>query len=133
MFLILYMLDFENRKHTKFQFNWLISFRDINFLINFNMKISKCSICFRFWSKTFINFLYTFQDMYNNLFIMKSILKIIIHVLKRLQKNFEYFTSTPNAHGTFRNLHIKINLKINISETTGPIKLEFCMLSIFEI
>ena len=37
----------------------------------------------------------------NNLFIVKSILKIIIHVLKLLQKNFEYFTSNPNTHTTF--------------------------------
>ena len=33
------MVDFENRKHTKFQFNWSISFRGMNFLINFNMQI----------------------------------------------------------------------------------------------
>ena len=45
---------------------------------------------------------------------MKSILKSIIHVLKLIEKNFECFTSKPNAHGTFWNLHIKINLKINI-------------------
>ena len=48
---------------------------------------------------------------------MKSLLKIIIHVLKLPQKNFESFTSKPNAHGTFWNLHIKINLKIYIAET----------------
>ena len=36
-------------------------------------------------------------------------------------------------HGTFWKLHIKINLKINISETNRSIKLEFCMLSIFKI
>ena len=40
---------------------------------------------------------------------MKSVFKIIIHVLKVLQKNFECFTSKPNTHGTFWNLHIKIN------------------------
>ena len=34
MNLILYMLDFENRKHTKFRFSWPNSFRDIIFLIN---------------------------------------------------------------------------------------------------
>ena len=33
---ILYIPGFENRKHTKFQFNWPISFRDIYF----NMYIS---------------------------------------------------------------------------------------------
>ena len=44
----------------------------------------------------------------NNLFIMKSILKIIKHVMKIPQKNFESFTSKPNAHGIFRNMHIKI-------------------------
>ena len=27
MILILHILDFENRNHTKFQFNWSISFR----------------------------------------------------------------------------------------------------------
>ena len=41
-----------------------------------------------------------------------------------IQKQLE-----PNAHGTFLNLHIKIN----ISETNGPIKLEFCMFSTFKI
>ena len=40
---------------------------------------------------------------------MKSILKIIIHVLKLLQKIFECFTSNPNAHGTVWNLHIKMS------------------------
>ena len=44
----------------------------------------------------------------NNLFIMKSILKIITDVMKIPQKNFESFTSKPNAHGIFRNMHIKI-------------------------
>ena len=29
--MLLHILDFENRKHTEFQFNWSISFRDINF------------------------------------------------------------------------------------------------------
>ena len=33
--------------------------------------------------------------------LVKSILKIIIHVLKLLHKNFECFTSKPNALGTF--------------------------------
>ena len=37
----------------------------------------------------------------NYLFIMKSILKIIIHALELLQKNFECFISKPDAHGTF--------------------------------
>ena len=31
------MLDFENRKHIKFQFNWPISFRSTNFLIHLNI------------------------------------------------------------------------------------------------
>ena len=53
----------------------------------------------------------------NNLFIVKSTLKIFIQVLKLLQKNFECSASKPNAHGTFWNLHIKINFKMNISET----------------
>ena len=43
-------------------------------------------------------------------------LKIIIYALNLKEKNFECFTSKPNAHGTLGNLHIKINLKINISE-----------------
>ena len=30
-------------------------------------------------------------------------------------------------------MRIKINLKINISETSGTIELEFCVLSIFKI
>ena len=37
----------------------------------------------------------------NNLYILKSVLKIIIHVLKLLQKTFDCFTSKPNAIGTF--------------------------------
>ena len=37
----------------------------------------------------------------NNVFIVKSILKIIIYVLELVQKLFECFTSKPNAHGTF--------------------------------
>ena len=36
MILMLYMLDFENRNHTKFQINWSISLRDY-FLIKFNI------------------------------------------------------------------------------------------------
>ena len=48
MILILYILDFENRKHTKFQFNWFISFQHINFLINFDTQISKCSMHIKF-------------------------------------------------------------------------------------
>ena len=35
------MLDFEYREYTKFQFNWPISFRDFDFLINFNVQIWK--------------------------------------------------------------------------------------------
>ena len=79
-------------------------------------------------SKLFKFFLYKFQDMYNNfkygfffnlfnflksnygqnnLFIKKSICKIIIHALKLLQKIFECCTSKTNAHGTFWNLLIK--------------------------
>ena len=36
-----------------------------------------------------------------NLFIMKSVFKIIIHVLKLLKKNFESFNSKRKAHGKF--------------------------------
>ena len=39
MILILNILDFENRMHTKFKFNWSISFQDINFKININRPI----------------------------------------------------------------------------------------------
>ena len=31
------MIDFENRKHMKFQLNSSISFRDISFQVNFNI------------------------------------------------------------------------------------------------
>ena len=41
---------------------------------------------------------------------------------------YEYFTSKSNVHGTFWNLHIKINLKICILGTNGPIEFKFCML-----
>ena len=37
----------------------------------------------------------------NNLFIVKSIPKIIIHAVKLLRKNFECLTSKPNTNGTF--------------------------------
>ena len=65
----------------------------------------------------------------DKLFIVKSILKIIIHVLKLLQKNFECCTLNPSVHGTFCNLYIKMNLKIHISETNGSIEFKFCTLS----
>ena len=35
MILILHILDFVNPKHEKFQFNWIISFRDFIYLMNF--------------------------------------------------------------------------------------------------
>ena len=57
----------------------------------------------------------------NNLFVVKCIFKIIIRVLKLLQKNFECFTSNPNSHETFWNLHITINKKVNISDTNGQL------------
>ena len=47
------------------------------------------------------------------------------------RKFFEYFTSKPNAQGIFLNLHIKIDLKINIFETNGLIILNF-FISIFQ-
>ena len=48
-----------------------------------------------------ISFLKLKTDGQNNLFIVKSILKVIIYVLKHLQKYYECFTSKPNVHGTF--------------------------------
>ena len=42
--IIQHILPFENRKHAKFHINWFINFRRINFLINFNMQISKWSV-----------------------------------------------------------------------------------------
>ena len=81
------------------------------------MHISKCSMHIRFWTKTLTIFLYKFQGMHNNfnygqnnLFIAKSTFKIIIHVLKLLQKkllNFKCFTSKRNAHGTFWHFFIE--------------------------
>ena len=50
LMMVMMVLDFENRKHTKFQFHWPISLRNINFLINFNLQISKCSMCIKFWN-----------------------------------------------------------------------------------
>ena len=66
MILILHILEFESRNHTKFQISLSISLRENNALFNFNMQISKCSIHIKFWSKTLKNFLYKFQNMYNN-------------------------------------------------------------------
>ena len=65
MIIVFRIIDFENRKQTKFQINWSISFRDM-FLINFNMQISTCSMPIRFRSKSFNIFMYKFQGMYNN-------------------------------------------------------------------
>ena len=47
MILILRILGFENKKSTTFQFNWSVGFRDINFVITFNVQISKCSMRIR--------------------------------------------------------------------------------------
>ena len=69
----------------------------------------------------------------NNLFIVESILKIIIVSLNFFRKIIECFTSKPNTHGTFWNLDIKINQKINISEVNRSIELKFCILSIFMV
>ena len=48
MILILHNLDFENGKHTKFEFNWSISFRDTNFKIILICKYQNvpCSLGF---------------------------------------------------------------------------------------
>ena len=58
--------------------------------------------------------------------------KLTVHNQKLIQKNFDRFTSIPNSHGTFWDIHININFKVNISEINRPIKLEFCMLSILK-
>ena len=82
-------------KHSKF------------FCMNFRARIIYLS-----WNQ-YLKVLYILNYYgQNNLFIMNSTFKIIIQVLKVVQKNFDYFASRPNAHGTFSNLHIKINLKI---------------------
>ena len=57
----------------------------------------------------------------NDLFIVISKFKIIIHALKLIQNNFECFLK-PNTHKTLLNLHIKINLKNHIWGTNEPIK-----------
>ena len=67
----------------------------------------------------------------SQLVIVKSILKIIIHVLKLLRKKVECFTLKPHAHGTFLNVQIKINLNINSLENNRSIETKFCILSIF--
>ena len=51
--------------------------------------------------------------------IYRKILNVLLQNLMRME-HFEIY-------------NIKINLKIDISETTGPIKLKFCMLSVFNI
>ena len=43
----------------------------------------------------------------NNLFFVKSILKIIIEVLKLVQKNVDCFTSKPRAHGKVKVSHYR--------------------------
>ena len=53
--------------------------------------------------------------------------KLLYMPWKLYNKFFECFTSKPNEHGTFWNLHIKINLKIHISETNTSVDLKFCI------
>ena len=62
---------------------------------------------------------------------MKSICKIIIHVLELAQKNFECLTSKPKAHGTFESYILKL-IK-NLISWKLMIELKFCMLSIFKL
>ena len=63
MILILHILDCENRKPTKFQFNFSINFRDINILICKFQNVP-CALGFEVKHSKF--FLYKFQDTYNN-------------------------------------------------------------------
>ena len=39
MILLLRILDFENKNHTKFQLSYSLSYRDINFEIYFNILL----------------------------------------------------------------------------------------------
>ena len=67
----------------------------------------------------------------NDFTINKLLAYIYIYTLKLIQKSFECFTSNPNAHGTFWNLHIKFNLKIHISKTSGPVNSNFVLLCLW--
>ena len=61
----------------------------------------------------------------NNLILLK-IQKLNFYTSpKLLQKIFECFIWKPNAYGSFWNLHIKINWKINISVIRGEGSLGF--------
>ena len=57
MIFLLSILQNEDRRNIKFEYNWFISVRGMNFLINFNMQILKCFMRIRFRSKSFKNFL----------------------------------------------------------------------------
>ena len=78
-------------------------------------KICKILMRKKYWYKWF------------NVRILSS---MTVHVLK-LVKIF-CFTSKPNALGTFWNLHIKINLKIYISETNTATEMKLSILSHFK-
>ena len=64
---------------------------------------------------------------------MELVIKIIIHALKFIQKNCECLNSKANGYRTFLNLNIKINLKIDMSETNGSIEFKLLMLPILKI
>ena len=66
MIVILHDLDSESGEHTTFEFYLSSSFWRMNFQINFNMHISKCSMRSRFWSKKIKTLLWTFQGINNN-------------------------------------------------------------------
>ena len=59
-------------------------------------------------------------------------LKLLYMSWNYCAKIFQFYIKTY-ARGTFWNLHIKIDLKINISDTNGPIDLKFFMLPISKI
>ena len=90
------------------------SFRTCITILSMNFVINKLFWRYSLFKKIYIFLIFnSYKSDFgqNNVFIVKSIglLKIIIHVMKLLQKYVECFISKPNMHGTFCNLHIETN------------------------
>ena len=71
---------------------------------NFHEYVTVCTVYLFGQKLEILNMDFTinkYRYSQNNLFIVKSTLKIVIHLIKLLQKNFECFNSKRQAHGTF--------------------------------
>ena len=84
------MLDFEIKKHTKFQYNWSISFWDINFFNLFNIQESDYGQnIFLSW-KPYLKLLCMFWNLYRNFF------NLLLQNLMRMERNTESNGKLPH-------------------------------------